>query len=84
MNSQQVVNSSTNTPAVQAAMYEQPLTTKQVAAMLGPHPKTIERYARDGKIPGHFKMNHWYFFASELDKWMRLCESADSQFVSVN
>lgn len=47
--------------------------------MLCAHYKTIEKRARKGEIPGHL-LNHWYFFASELDKWMRVCESADSQW----
>jgi excisionase family DNA binding protein len=64
--------------------FEQPLTSREVGEMLGAHYKTIEKKARKGEIPGHFKLNHWYFFASELDKWLRVCESSDSQFVSVN
>lgn len=67
-----------------AALYEQPLTSRDVAAMLGAHPKTIERKARGGEIPGHFKMNRWFFFPSEIDKWLRVCINPDSQFVSVN
>ena len=67
-----------------AVGYEQPLTTSDVAAMLGAHPKTIERKARAGDIPGHFKINRWFFFPSELDKWLRFCVPSCSQFVNVS
>jgi hypothetical protein len=79
-----VDNTNSSTARHTAAMCEQPLTSKDVAAMLGPHPKTIERYAREGKIPGHFKLNRWYFFPSELDNWLRVCEPAVSQSRLVN
>lgn len=49
------------------------LTSKDVAAMLGRNYKTIERYAREGAIPAHFRLARWYFFKSELDSWLR-CE----------
>lgn len=47
------------------------LTSKDVAAMLGRSHKTIERYAREGAIPGHFRLRRWYFLKSELDSWLR-------------
>jgi transposase-like protein len=27
---------------------------------------------RAGKVPGHFRFGRWYFYASELDCWMRM------------
>ena len=39
--------------------------------MLGRSHKTIERYAREGAIPGHFRLRRWYFLKSELDSWLR-------------
>jgi excisionase family DNA binding protein len=60
------------------------LSSKDVAEILGVHHKTVERKARIGEIPGHFKLNRWYFFPSELDKWMRVCVPSDSQSVRVN
>jgi hypothetical protein len=36
------------------------------------HPRTVKRMARAGKVPGHFRFGRWYFYASELDCWMRM------------
>ena len=36
----------------------------------GMHPKTLERKAREGAIPGHQIFGSWYFRASELDEWL--------------
>jgi len=47
------------------------LTSKDVGAMLGRNPKTIERHAREGAIPAHFRLTRWYFFESEIDEWLR-------------
>ena len=35
------------------------------------HVKTLQRYARHGRIPGYQIGGHWYFRASELDSWLR-------------
>ena len=41
------------------------------AAVLGGlHPKTVERWARDGRIPAYHYFRHWKFRASELEVWM--------------
>jgi len=43
------------------------------AAVLGGlHPKTVERWAREGRIPAYHYFRHWKFRASELEVWM-LC-----------
>lgn len=51
---------------------ERPITCKEASQVLGVHPRTIKRMARDGKVPGHFRFGRWYFYASELDCWMRM------------
>jgi len=61
---QQVVSS----PAVNVNAY---LTSKEVGVLLDRNPKTIERHARAGRIPAHFKLSRWYFLQSELDDWLR-------------
>jgi excisionase family DNA binding protein len=48
-----------------------PLTSRDVAAMLGVSHKTVERHAREGTIPGHFRLNRCLFFQSELDEWLK-------------
>ena len=41
------------------------------AAVLGGlHPKTVERWAREGRIPAYHYFRHWRFRASELEVWM--------------
>jgi excisionase family DNA binding protein len=37
----------------------------------GVHPKTVERWAREGRIPAYRYFRHWKFRASELELWMR-------------
>jgi len=51
---------------------ERPITCKEASQVLGVHPRTIKRMARDGNVPGHFRFGRWYFYASELDCWMRM------------
>jgi excisionase family DNA binding protein len=57
----------TNQPNV-----ERPLTCEEAAAIVRVHPKTVKRMARNGELPGHFRFGRWFFYASELDCWMRM------------
>jgi excisionase family DNA binding protein len=50
---------------------ERPLTCEEAAAFVRVHPKTVKRMARTGDLPGHFRFGRWFFYASELDCWMR-------------
>jgi excisionase family DNA binding protein len=50
---------------------ERPLTCDEAAAFVRVHPKTVKRMARTGELPGHFRFGRWFFYASELDAWMR-------------
>jgi excisionase family DNA binding protein len=50
---------------------ERPLTCDEAAAFVRVHPKTVKRMARTGELPGHFRFGRWFFYASELDSWMR-------------
>jgi excisionase family DNA binding protein len=50
---------------------ERPLTCEEAAAFVRVHPKTVKRMARTGELPGHFRFGSWFFYASELDCWMR-------------
>jgi excisionase family DNA binding protein len=44
----------------------------RAAAVLGGlHPKTVERWAREGRIPAYRYSKSWRFRASELEVWMR-------------
>lgn len=51
---------------------ERPLTCEEAAAFVRVRPRTVKRMARAGKVPGHFRFGRWYFYASELDCWMRM------------
>jgi excisionase family DNA binding protein len=54
------------------AVVERPLTCEEAAAFVRVHPRTVKRMARSGELPGHFRFGRWYFYASELDCWMRM------------
>lgn len=42
------------------------------AAVLGGlHPKTVERWAREGRIPAYRYFRNWRFRVSDLEVWMR-------------
>jgi excisionase family DNA binding protein len=53
------------------SVVERPLTCEEAAGLIGVHPKTVKRMARSGGLPGHFRFGRWFFYASELDSWMR-------------
>jgi len=55
---------------------------EEAAGLLGNiHVKTLQRYARQGSVPGYRIGGHWYFRITELDAWLRSrinsnCQSA--------
>ena len=53
------------------ATFEPLIGTTDAAKLLGIHPKTLQRFARLLKIPGHQIGKSWRFRASELDTWLR-------------
>lgn len=53
------------------ATVERPLMCEEAAAFVRVHPKTVKRMARRGILPGYFRFGRWFFYASELDRWMR-------------
>jgi excisionase family DNA binding protein len=42
----------------------------------GLHPKTVERWAREGRIPAYRYFRRWKFRVSELELWM--CSQVNS------
>jgi excisionase family DNA binding protein len=50
---------------------ERPMSPTEAGNLLRVHPRTIKRMAGRGELPGHFRFGRWYFYASELDCWMR-------------
>jgi excisionase family DNA binding protein len=50
--------------------FEPVLTSEQAAVFLQIHPKTLQRMARQGRIPGYRVGDLWRFRASELEAWL--------------
>jgi len=50
--------------------FERLLDCGEVARLLHLHPKTVERLAREGRIPAYKIGKRWLFRASEIDQWM--------------
>ena len=46
------------------------LDTDQAAAIMRIHPKTLQRYARQGVIRGFQLGSMWRFRASDIDRWI--------------
>lgn len=51
-------------------VFEPVLDSEQAAALLKIHPKTLQRMARNGKIPGFRIGKLWGFRASALNRWL--------------
>ena len=53
-------------------VFEPLIGSVEAARLLGNlHVKTLQRYARHGRVPGYQIGGHWYFRTSELDSWLR-------------
>jgi excisionase family DNA binding protein len=53
------------------ANFEPVLNTEEAAALLQIHPKTLQRMARQGRVPAFRIGDLWRFRASALDEWLR-------------
>jgi predicted DNA-binding transcriptional regulator AlpA len=60
------------------ATTDRPLNSKELGELLGRNYKTIERHAKRGDIPAHFRLNRWYFVRSEIFAWLRGDVGVDS------
>jgi excisionase family DNA binding protein len=58
-----------------ALLFEPLLDDKQAGEMLGLHPKTLQRLARQGEIPAIRIGRYWRFRASSLNAWIELQSS---------
>ena len=65
------MSASTTVGALPTQQFEPLLDSREAAAMLRMHHKTLERKARAGEIPGYQIAGKWRFRASELDVWLR-------------
>jgi excisionase family DNA binding protein len=58
--------------------FEPVLNSEEAAALLQIHPKTLQKMARQGRVPAFRIGDLWRFRASELDAWLRsgLCSKS--------
>jgi excisionase family DNA binding protein len=62
--------------------FEPLLTCGNAVRMLGNiHVKTLQRYARQGTVPGYRIGGHWYFRTTELDAWLQSRINSNCQSV---
>jgi len=52
------------------SQFEPLLDVTQAAALLRVHPKTLQKWARERRIPSVRYGKRWLFRASELDSWV--------------
>ena len=65
-----------------APAFEPLVGCEEAARLLGNiHVKTLQRYARQGNVPGYRIGGHWYFRATELDAWLQSRINSDCQSV---
>jgi excisionase family DNA binding protein len=57
-------------PTQTTPVFEQVLSSEEAAALLNVHPKTLQRLARNGEIPGFRIGRLWGFRASILNTWL--------------
>ena len=71
-----------NTLLAESETFEPLIGSMHAARLLGNiHVKTLQRYARLGRLPGYQIGGHWYFRESELDAWLRLQINSNRQSV---
>ena len=62
--------------------FEPLIGSTEAAKLLGNiHVKTLQRYARQGSLPGYQIGGHWFFRTSELDAWLQTRISLTCQSV---
>lgn len=59
--------------------FEPLLKSREAAALIRVHPKTLERWARQRKIAAHFYAGRWFFRKSELDTFVRAASQLNGQ-----
>ena len=64
--------------------FEPLLDSSEAATLLNIHPKTLQRMARAGTIPGFRIGDLWRFRASTLDKWLFSIVSSTQPLVPLN
>ncbi len=57
--------------------FEPFLDSEQAASLVKVHPKTLQRYARTGRVVGYRLGKLWRFRASDLDRCLPLTVSSE-------
>jgi excisionase family DNA binding protein len=57
-------------PRLSVVEFEPLLDSDEAAALLRIHPKTLQKKARNGEIPGRHVGNRWRFRVSDLNDWL--------------
>lgn len=65
-----------NTPGFQ---FEQLLDDTEASALLGVHPKTLQKLARSGHIPAYRVGRFWRYRASDIEMWLRSGANSNRQ-----
>jgi excisionase family DNA binding protein len=60
-------------------LFEPLLTVEEAAQHLRLHPKTLQRFAREGRVPCVRLGKYWMFRLSTLDLWVRQQQDEFSQ-----
>ena len=55
---------------IQPPEFEPLLDSAEAAQLLQIHWKTLQKHAREGRIPAHSVCGLWRFRASELNRWL--------------
>jgi excisionase family DNA binding protein len=64
--------------------FEPLLDCRQAARRVHCHEKTLQRYARQRRLPAYRIHGRWYFRVSELDSWVRSHVNFDGHPCRVN
>ena len=59
--------------------FERLLDDTQASALLGLHPKTLQKLARVGRIPAYRIGRFWRYRASDLEMWLRTGANSERQ-----
>jgi len=64
--------------------FEPLLDSHQAANLIQLHPKTLQKMAREGRVPAIRIGDLWRFRASALDEWVRSALRVSSQITTHN
>jgi Helix-turn-helix domain len=64
--------------------FEPLIDCREAARRVHCHEKTLQRYARQARVPAYRIHSRWYFRVSELDSWVRSQVNSDCHPSRVN